>query len=288
MKDLRIGNRIFRWGERTYIMGILNVTPDSFSDGGKYLDPDRAVERALEMEREGADIIDIGGESTRPGSDMISVDEELRRVRPVLEEVCDKVSIPVSIDTYKSKVAKVAIDLGVDMINDISALRFDPDMADLVREHDLPIVLMHMKGTPKDMQINPFYDDVVHEIISFLQERKSFAISKGIDEEKIIVDPGIGFGKRTGRGIEDNCEIIRRLRELKVLGNPILIGPSRKTFIGNVCGDGKQLPVDERLEGTLAAVAISVVNGADIVRVHDVKEVKRGLRLIDLVVRCQK
>lgn len=284
--ELRIGKKIFKWGERTYLMGILNVTPDSFSDGGKYTDPEKAVQRALRMQEEGADIIDIGGESTRPGAEPVPVKEELRRVCPVIEELVDKVEVPLSIDTYKAEVAEKAIELGVDMINDVSALRFDPNMVKVAKEYDVPIVLMHMKGMPKDMQINPFYEDVVKEVLSFLAERKKFAISKGIDKEKIILDPGIGFGKRTGKGIEDNCEILKRLKEFKVLGSPILVGPSRKTFIGNVCKDGNEpLPVDERLEGTLAAVAIAVFNGADMVRVHDVKEVKRCLRLLDFVLR---
>lgn len=285
MKDLKIGKRVFRWGSKTYIMGILNVTPDSFSDGGVYLDPDRAVNRALQMQAEGADIIDVGGESSRPGAEPIPVEEELKRVVPVLEEICTKLDIPVSIDTYKSEVAEKAIELGVSMVNDISALRFDPKMVDIVTEYDVPLVLMHMRGTPRDMQKDPSYDDVMHDIISFLRERKDFAITNGIEEDKIILDPGIGFGKRTGRGIEDNCEIIRRLRELKVLNSPILVGPSRKTFIGNICGEDGHLPVDERLEGTLAAVVLSVINGADMVRVHDVKEVKRCLRLVDYIMR---
>ena len=285
MRKLKIGKKTFRWGERTYIIGILNVTPDSFSDGGKYLSPDVAVGRALQMQAEGADIIDIGGESSRPGAEPVSAEEEMKRVIPVIEEVCDKLDIPISIDTYKSKVAEKAIEFGVSIVNDISALRFDPDMAKVVAEHDVPIVLMHMKGTPRDMQLDPDYNDVMHEIVSFLNERKEFAISSGIDEHKIILDPGIGFGKRTGEGIEDNCEILKRLKELKTLNQPILVGASRKRFIGNVCGDGKQLPVTERLEGSLAAIAVAVMNGADIVRVHDVKESKRFLRLFDMVVR---
>ena len=285
MKELKIGKRIFRWGKRTYIMGVLNVTPDSFSDGGRFLNPDDAVKRALEMQAEGADIIDIGGESSRPGAEPVSVEEELRRVVPVLEEVCDKLDIPVSIDTYKSEVAEKAIELGADMVNDISALRFDPNMVKVVADYDVPVVLMHMKGTPRDMQLNPSYDDVMHEIVSFLHDRKQFAVSHGVDEHKIILDPGIGFGKRTGKGIEDNCEILRRLKELKVLGNPVLVGASRKTFIGNVCGEGEQLPVNERLEGSLAAIAVAVMNGVDVVRVHDVKESKRFLRLMDRVIR---
>ena len=227
MRELRMGKRIFKWGERTYIMGVLNITPDSFSDGGKYLYPKRAVKRALEMQAQGADIIDIGGESSRPGAEPVSVEEELRRVVPVLEEVCDKLDIPVSIDTYKSEVAEKAIELGADMVNDISALRFDPNMVKVVADYDVPVVLMHMKGTPRDMQLNPSYDDVMHEIVSFLHDRKQFAVSHGVDEHKIILDPGIGFGKRTGKGIEDNCEILRRLKELKVLGNPVLVGASR-------------------------------------------------------------
>ena len=285
IETVQIGSKKFNLKERTVIMGILNVTPDSFSDGGKFLSVDRAVEHALDMQLHGADIIDVGGESTRPGAKKISVGEELKRVIPVIEVLSDKLTIPISIDTYNSDVADKAIYAGANMINDISALRFDPKMVNVAREYDVPVCIMHMKGTPENMQKNPWYEDVMSEIISFLSERKNFAISNGIKEENIIVDPGIGFGKRTGNGVEDNCEIIRRLKELKILDSPILVGPSRKRFIGNVCSDGNQLPVDERLEGTLAAIVLSVVNGANIVRVHDVKENKRALRLVDYIVR---
>ncbi len=285
IETVQIGSKKFNLKERTVIMGILNVTPDSFSDGGKFLSVDKAVEHALDMQLQGADIIDIGGESTRPGAKKISVDEESKRVIPVIEELSDKLIIPISVDTYNSEVADKAISAGANMINDISALRFDPKMVDVVREYNVPVCIMHMKGVPENMQKNPRYEDAVSEIISFLSERKNFAISNGIKEENIIVDPGIGFGKRTGNGIEDNCEIIRRLKELKILDSPILVGPSRKRFIGNVCSDGDQLPVDERLEGTLAAVVLSVVNGANIVRVHDIRENKRALRLVDYIVR---
>jgi dihydropteroate synthase len=282
---LKIGDKKFDLDKQTLLMGILNVTPDSFSDGGKFFSLEKAVSRAIEIERNGADIIDIGGESTRPGALPITAEEELRRITPVLEKLVRKISIPISVDTYKYEVAKRALELGADMINDISALRKDERMAELISDYNVPICLMHMKGTPREMQKNPFYKDVVAEIKEFLEKRIDYAVSKGIKKENIIVDPGIGFGKRTGEGIEDNCEILLRLKELKILGQPILIGVSRKTFIGNVCGEDKQLPVDQRLEGSLAAMCIAVMNGADIVRMHDVLESKRCLRLIDRVLK---
>ncbi|MCK4365611.1 MAG: dihydropteroate synthase, partial [Thermoplasmatales archaeon] len=223
-------------GKRTIIMGILNVTPDSFSDGGKFFSVDDAVKQAVRMVEEGADIIDIGGESTRPDSNAISLDEEMNRVLPVAEELVKKIKIPISVDTYKSEIAKKSLDLGASMINDISALRGDKKLANVVAGYDVPICLMHMKGNPHNMQKNPDYDDIVFEIKSFLKERAEYAMFNDIKEENIIVDPGIGFGKRTGRGVEDNCVILNRLSELKSLGYPILVGPSRKTFIGNVCG----------------------------------------------------
>ena len=264
----------FEFGKKTLIMGILNVTPDSFSDGGKFFSVDDAVKHAIQMEKEGADIIDIGGESTRPGAEPISLEEEMDRVIPVVEELVDKIKIPISIDTYKSKIAKKTLDIGASMINDITALRGDEKLADIVAGYDVPVCLMHMKGSPQNMQINPEYDDVVKDIIDFLRERSEYAISKGIKKENIIVDPGLGFGKRTGKGIEDNWEILERLSEFKILGCPIMIGASRKTFIGNIYGKNSPLPVSERLEGSLAAASLAVKNGADIVRVHDVKETR--------------
>ena len=285
MNVLKIGGKNFERGKRTIVMGVLNVTPDSFSDGGKHFSVDTAVKHAFSMEKNGADIIDIGGESTRPGATSISMKEEMNRIMPVIEQLVGEISVPISIDTYKSEIAKNVLDLGVDMINDISALQVDKNLASIVAEYEVPICLMHMKGNPKNMQINPVYDDVVKEIYDFLKERAGFALFCNIKEENIIVDPGIGFGKRTGKGIEDNCEILRRLYELKNLGFPIMIGSSRKKFIGNVCGDDGPLPVSERLEGSLAAACLAVANGADIVRVHDVKETRRCVDLVDCIIR---
>jgi len=285
MNVLKIGCKKFELGKRTIIMGVLNVTPDSFSDGGEHFSVDDAVKHAFSMEKNGADIIDIGGESTRPGATSISVKEEMDRIIPVIEQIIGEISVPISIDTYKSEIAKNALDLGVDMINDISALRVDKNLAGIVAEYEVPICLMHMKGNPKSMQINPVYDDVVKEIYDFLKERAEFAIFCNIKKENIIVDPGIGFGKRTGGEIEDNCEILRRLYELKDLGFPIMIGASRKKFIVNICGDDDPLPVSDRLEGSLAAACLAVANGADIVRVHDVKETRRCVDLVDCIIR---
>lgn len=285
MSVLKIGNKDFEIGKRTIIMGTLNVTPDSFSDGGKFYSTDVAVKHAIQMEKEGADIIDIGGESTRPGSKAISLNEEMNRVIPVVEELVKKIKIPISVDTYKSEIAKKALDLGASMINDISALRGDKNLASVVADYNVLICLMHMKGEPRNMQVNPVYDDAVREIHDFLKERSEYAISSDIKKEDIIIDPGIGFGKRTGKGIEDNCEILRRLSELKDLGFPIMIGASRKTFIGNICGDDKPLPVIDRLEGSLAAACLAVANGANIVRVHDVKETRRCIDIVDCIIR---
>lgn len=251
--------------DRPLIMGILNVTPDSFSDGGLYLDKGRAVERALEMEAQGADIIDIGGLSTRPGSEEIPVKEELRRTVPVIEALAGKLRAPISIDTYRSEVARAALEAGASMVNDISGLRFDPEMAKTVASYKVPVVVMHIKGTPKDMQKNPVYENLMGEIINYLKDSIRIAKEAGIVEELIIIDPGIGFGKT----FDHNLEIIKNLHLLKSLGRPVLIGPSRKAFIGKILGD---VPPKERLEGTMAAVSVAVFNGADIIRVHDVAE----------------
>jgi dihydropteroate synthase len=287
MNLLNIGNKYFEIGEKTIIMGILNFTPDSFADGGKYNTIDKAIEHAIFMEKNGADIIDIGGESTRPGAKSVSLDNEIKRVIPLIEHLIEKIRIPISIDTYKSEIACRAIELGASMVNDITALQGDKKLVNIIASYNVPICLMHMKGNPRNMQINPIYDDVVKEIHDFLKERAEYAIFNDIKRDKIIIDPGIGFGKRTGRGIEDNCEIIYRLSELKDLGFPIMVGASRKTFIGNLLGNEKPLPISERLEGSLAAACLAVINGSDIVRVHDVKETRRCIDLIDCIIRKQ-
>lgn len=258
-------------------MGILNVTPDSFSDGGRYLDLDAAVERALEMVAEGADIIDIGGESTRPGAEPVPTEEELRRVIPVIERLVDVVDVPISVDTTKSEVAQEALAAGAHIINDISGLQFDANMAKVVADFGAAVVIMHIKGTPRNMQDNPVYNDVVDEILSFLRRQVDTALAAGIPRDRIIIDPGIGFGKTTGH----NLEILRRLRQFKELDLPVLVGTSRKSLIGNVL----KLPVEDRLEGTAATIAVSIMNGADIIRVHDVKAMKRVAVMTDAIVR---
>lgn len=273
---LKIGNKKFSFGTRTYVMGILNVTPDSFSGDG-VLDAERAVDRALHLVKEGADIIDIGGESSRPYAKTVSLEEELERVAPVVKKLASRANIPISIDTYKSKVAERALELGADMVNDISALRADKKMVSVIVKHNVPVALMHMKGTPRTMQLKPVYKDVISEIYSFLSERIEYAVRNKIKRENIIIDPGIGFGKT----VENNLEIIRKLREFRSLGCPILIGPSRKSFIGKIL----DLPVEERLEGTLASISACITNGADIIRVHDVKECVRAARMTDAIIR---
>jgi dihydropteroate synthase len=256
-------------------MGILNITPDSFSDGGDFLETDKAVSHALKLQDQGADIIDIGGESSRPGADRISPQEEIDRVMPAIERLVNILEIPISIDTCRAQVAEVALDAGVHMINDISALRSDSGVGELAVKYNVPVVLMHMKGQPKTMQANPAYDDVVDEIIQFFDERLQWIAAAGISREKIIIDPGIGFGKR----VEDNYEILRRLSEFRKLELPILVGPSRKSFIGAVTN----LPPQDRLEGTLAAVTACVLNGAHIVRVHDVLQTRQAVQVADCI-----
>lgn len=257
--------------KRVSLMGILNVTPDSFSDGGKYVDPIKAVERAIGMEEEGADIIDIGGESSRPGSEKVSLEDELKRVIPVVRAVKKKCRVPVSVDTCKSEVARQALSEGAEIINDITALTSDPDMAETVAKAGAGIVLMHMKGEPGTMQVSPEYDDVVSEIISYLSEAIARAESAGIDPKKIIIDPGIGFGKT----LSHNLEILRELRRFKYLEKPLLIGTSRKSFLGEITSRH----VGERDFGTAAAVGISIMNGADIIRAHDVRNISDVIKV---------
>lgn len=264
-------------GENTQIMGILNTTPDSFSDGGRFLNPDVAIERALQMADEGAHIIDIGGESTRPGSSSVSLEEEIKRVVPVIEGLAKKLDIPISIDTSKAEVAKRALHAGADIINDISALRADDEMANVAAKAGCPIILMHMQGTPVDMQQNPIYGSLIDEILSSLEESINIATEGGIGADKIIVDPGIGFGKT----VSDNLQIINRADEFKVLGKPLLMGPSRKSFIGEILGEKQE----DRMEGTLAACVLSIARGVQIIRVHDVKEAVRAAKISDAILK---
>src|SRR5437867_5095516 len=270
-------------GQRTLIMGILNVTPDSFSDGGLYTGPDRAAERALEMARAGADLIDIGGESTRPGAVPVPLKEEVRRVIPALEAVVSAIAaLPVrrpllSVDTRKAEVARRAAAAGADLINDISGLTHDPAMAAVVAESGLPVVIQHIRGTPETMQRNPRYAHLLPEIAAFLRSRIETIVRAGVREDKIVVDPGIGFGKRR----RDNLAILRNLSVLRSLGRPILIGASRKSFIGGT----PALPVSESLEGSLAAAALAIGGGAELSRVHDVRESVRVASLCDAVLR---
>lgn len=274
---LHCRDKILKLGDRTYVMGILNVTPDSFSDGGLYQSVELAVRRAREMVGQGADIVDIGGESTRPGAQPVSLKEELGRVLPVIEELARVIDVPISVDTMKAEVARRALEAGAHIINDVSGLHADPGVARVVADYGAAVVIMHMKGTPGTMQHNPTYECVVSEIGSYLKRAVEGAVEAGIARDRIIVDPGIGFGKTT----EHNLTILRRLREFKALGQPLLVGTSRKSLIGNVLN----LPANERLEGTAATVAASIMNGADIIRVHDVKEMKRVAVMTDAIVR---
>jgi len=260
----------------TLVMGIVNVTPDSFSDGGKFFSPEVAISHASKLIAQGADIIDIGGESTRPGAELVSETEELKRVIPVIEKVrIDNPTILISIDTTKASVAKYAVEAGADIINDVSGLSFDNNMTGTVESLNVPIVIMHMKGNPQNMQSNPKYKDIINEILDFFKVKIKIAIQSGINRSMIILDPGIGFGKT----VDHNFELLSRLNEFNVLELPIMIGPSRKSFIGITL----DLPPEDRVEGTAAAVSAGVMNGASIVRVHDVKSMKRVVRIIEKV-----
>jgi len=259
-------------------MGVLNVTPDSFSDGGRHFDAGEAVEHALQCVEDGAGIIDIGGESTRPGSDAVPLDEELRRTIPVIKALSAKIRVPISIDTCKAEVARRAIDAGASMVNDISGLRFDPGMAEVVAVSGVPVIVMHIKGTPRDMQSNPAYEALIPEIMDYLRTSIRIAADAGVDENRIIIDPGIGFGKT----FNHNLQILKNLEEFQTLQKPISVGVSRKAFIGKILGGA---PPEQRMEGTAAAVAIAVFNGAQLVRVHDVKEVAKVVRVADAIRR---
>lgn len=268
-------SRTFACGPRTLIAGVLNVTPDSFSDGGKYADPQKAVERALAMSEAGADFLDIGGESSRPGSEPVAAEEELRRVLPVIEAVRNASDIPISIDTTKAVVARAALERGAQIINDITALRGDPEMAEVAAESGAGLVLMHMLGGPRTMQNQPSYQDVVGEVETFFEERIEAALAAGIRRESLCLDPGIGFGKR----LEDNLALIASGHRFRRLRAPLLIGASRKSFIGEIL----DTPIAERLEGSLAAAVAAALHGADIVRVHDVSETRKALAITDAI-----
>lgn len=263
--------------DRPLVMGIINVTPDSFSDGGQFLQADQAVGRALQMIDEGADLIDIGGESSRPGADQVSVEDELQRVVPVVEQLRSQTEIPISVDTYKAAVAEASLKAGADIINDISALRMDLEMVRVIAQSGAPVVLMHMLGTPATMQQSPHYVDCVEEVTAFFVQRVAFAVEHGIARERIIVDPGIGFGKR----LEDNLDLLAALHRFTQFGLPLLVGVSRKSFIGKVTGASTK-PTD-RLGGSIAAAVVAWQRGANIVRVHDVAATVEALRVAEAI-----
>jgi dihydropteroate synthase len=270
----KIRGKSLETGAKTLVMGILNCTPDSISDGGKFTDVNAAVQRGKRMLAEGADIIDVGGESSRPGSLPVSVEEELARTIPVIKALAREIRVPLSIDTTKAVVARAALDVGATIVNDISALRSDATMMAVAAEFDATVILMHMQGEPRSMQADPHYDDLIGEIHDFLAHRKEAALRAGIIEDRLILDPGIGFGKR----LEDNFELLARLNEFGDLG-AVLVGPSRKAFIGNTLN----VPVAERIFGTAGAAAVAVMKGADIIRVHDVKSM---IHVAEIVHQC--
>ena len=259
-------------------MGVVNVTPDSFSDGGLFLDADAAVEHGLRLTAEGADILDVGGESTRPGAESVAEDEELRRVVPVIERLASDGRARLSIDTTKVTVARAALDAGASLVNDVSAFRFDPGMAALVAETGVGCCLMHMLGEPRTMQKDPRYDDVVSEVKVFLEERLAFAVSEGVDEERVWLDPGIGFGKT----VEHNLELLRRLDEIVAIGRPVVVGTSRKSFLGKLAGGRDE---GERLPGTIATNVLALERGASVFRVHDVAQNADALAVAAATVR---
>ncbi|MEW6386805.1 MAG: dihydropteroate synthase [Thermodesulfobacteriota bacterium] len=267
----------FLAGPGPLIMGIINVTPDSFADGGRFFDQEKALSQARTLAAAGADILDVGGESTRPFAEAVPLEEELRRVIPVIQGIRAELPLPISIDTYKAEVARAALEAGANLINDISALRFDPRMAPLAAQRQVPVVLMHMQGTPKDMQTKPHYQDLLGEIKAFFRERLDFAVSQGLSPDLLILDPGIGFGKT----FQHNLEIINNLDVFLDLGCPLLVGPSRKAFIGQILG----LAPDDRDIGTLAALAVAVSRGARILRVHNVAYTRQFFTMMESI--CQ-
>ncbi len=280
---IKLASRTLVLGERTLIMGVLNVTPDSFSDGGKFFTVKKAVEAALEAERNGADILDIGAESTRPGSLRISAAEELARLLPVLEALCGRLKIPISVDTQKAAVAEIAIGAGAEILNDISGLRNDTRLAEVAARHKVPLILMHSRGTPRTMQKQPFPKDVLKDVKAGLRRSVTTARRAGVAKSQMILDPGIGFGKSHAQ----NYELLRELRLLASMGYPLLVGTSRKGFLGATLGQkGKPLPADERIWGTAATVTASILFGAHILRLHDVREMAQVVRVSDAVLNA--
>ena len=279
-RQIKCGKHSLNLDAKTHLMGILNITPDSFYDGGKYYSLSRAEIRAREIEEEGADIIDIGGVSTRPGSNAPAPEEEIERVIPLIKRIIKKINIPVSIDTYRAEVAKKALDLGVNIVNDVTALRGDVKMAETVAKYNVPVILMHMKGKPLTMQKAPHYKNVISEIIKFLKKQIDFAVSMGIKQNNILIDPGIGFGKR----LEDNLKIIKNLDKFKNLKKPVVLGVSRKSFVGAVL----DLPTEERLLGSAASVTAAIMNGAKILRVHDIREMSQVIKMTDAIMKSNK
>jgi dihydropteroate synthase len=270
MAPINIGSKIWEWGKRTYIMGILNVTPDSFSDGGKFINPSTAFERARLMIDEGADIIDVGGESTRPGFKPVTVEEELNRVIPIIKLFSSNLQVPISIDTYKAKTAEAAVLSGAAIVNDIWGLKADPEIAYVAAKYKVPICIMHNKKEPD-------YNNLIEDILNDLSESIGIALKKGVSHDNIIIDPGIGFGKTW----EQNIEVMRNLERFKVFGYPLLLGTSRKSIVGKAL----DLPTGERVEGTIATTVFGITKGVDIVRVHDVNENKRAALMTDIIVR---
>ena len=278
VREWKLARRSLPYGERTLVMGVLNVTPDSFSDGGQFFSFDQAIRHAEQMIAEGADIIDVGGESTRPGSEFVSAAEESRRVIPVIERLASSSSIPISVDTTKPSVARVALEAGAEIVNDISGLRFDPAIADEAAKAKAGLVLMHSRGTPKDMQQLPRVADIMSEVTSGLRQSVAIAEEHGVPRESIAIDPGIGFGKTADQNVELIAKLDQLARALPDL--PLMIGTSRKSFIGKLLGDA---PADQRLDGTLASVVAAVMKGAHIVRVHDVKATADAVRVLEAI-----
>lgn len=268
----------FNWGEQTYLMGVLNVTPDSFSDGGEFNTPMSALAQAEQLVEAGADILDIGGQSTRPGAEQVSVDEELQRVLPIVEAIRSELSVPISVDTTRASVAQAAIAVGADLINDISGGTFDPQMFSVVAQLGVPMILMHIRGTPQTMQQLTDYQDLMGEIYEFLERQITAAVESGIERSRLIIDPGIGFAKTA----EQSLEILRQLRTLRSLGIPILVGPSRKSFIGRILN---QPDAKRRVWGTAAACCSAIAGGADILRVHDVLQMREVCLVADAIWR---